>query len=59
MSDVVRVSGPIGLHLGKEVSLEDALRLADRCFDRLCFLRVELAVICPVKAVESRCDRVQ
>ena len=38
MSDVVRVSGPIGFHLGEEVSLEDALRLSDRGFNRFGFL---------------------
>jgi hypothetical protein len=38
MSDIVRMRGPIGFHLGKEIGLKDALRLADRSFNRFCFL---------------------
>ena len=42
MPDIVWVSGPIRFHLGEEVGLEDALRLADRGFDGVSFLRVQL-----------------
>ena len=38
MSDIIRVSFPIGFHLREEVGPEDSLRLADRSFNSLCFL---------------------
>jgi hypothetical protein len=40
MPDVVWVSFPICFHLRKEVSPEDALRFADRTFNRVSFLRI-------------------
>ena len=38
VSDIVRMSGPIGFHLGEEVGLEDALCFADCGFYRVGFL---------------------
>ena len=59
MSDIVRMSGPVGLHLREKVGLEDALRFADCCFYRVSFLRVQLAVAGSVKTIQARCDRVE
>src|ERR1041384_7348662 len=59
MSDIVRMSRPIGFHLGEEVSLEDALCFADRGCYRVGFLRVQLAVVGPVKPIQTRGDRVE
>lgn len=56
VSDVVQVSGPIRLHLREKVSLENTLRLSDRCFDLVCFLRVELTVVGAIKTIETGCD---
>ena len=53
MSDIVGMGGPISFHLGEEVSLEDPLCFADGRFDRVGSLRVQLAVIIPVKHVQG------
>ena len=54
MSDIVRMSGPVGFHLGKEVGFEDALCFADRGFDRVGSLRVQIAIIRAIKRIETR-----
>ena len=59
VSEVIWMSGPIGFHLGEEVGLEDALRFADRGFDRVGLLRVQLAVVGSIKPVETRCNCVE
>ena len=59
VSDVVRVSGPIRLHLREKVGLENPLCLADSGFDRVCFLRVELTVVRPIKTIETGRDCVE
>jgi len=52
MTNIVWVSRPISSHLGKEVSLEDSLRLANGGFDPVRFLSVQLAVVGPIKSIE-------
>ena len=52
VSDVIRVSGPIRLHLRKKVGPENALRLADCRFKCFRFLRGRLAVVVAVKRIE-------
>jgi hypothetical protein len=52
VSDIVRVSGPVRFHFREKVGLEDALCFGNRGFDRVGFLRVQLAVVGPVKSVE-------
>ena len=54
MTDVVWVRLPIGFHLGKRVSLEDPLDLADRRHDRRILFRVNGRVIGPVELVQVR-----
>ena len=59
MSDVVRVSGPVRLHLREKVGFENTLRFGDGGFDRVCFLRVELTVVRPIKTIETGRDCVE
>ena len=54
MPDVVWVCGPIGFHLWEKVRLKNSLRFADRGFNRIWFLRVQLAVAGSIKRVEVR-----
>ena len=53
MADVVWVSRPVGFHLGEKICLEDPLRFADCCFNRIRLLRIQLAIIGPIKPLET------
>ena len=56
MTNVVRMNLPVGLHLGKEVGLIDALDLGDRTIDGSALLRIKSRVVLAVVSVDAGCN---
>src|ERR1700730_8407034 len=59
VTNVVGMSLPVGLHLGKEVDLINALNLRDCTINRSALLRVKSRVVRTVVSVDARCDGLQ
>src|SRR5262250_1187550 len=57
MSNVVRMRLPVGLHLRKEISLENALNFGDSGVDRWSFVRVNVRVVRAIEIIQAGCDR--
>ncbi len=59
MTDVVRVSLPVGPHLGEKVSAKDSLELSGCRFDVIASTGPQVRIVLRVKLFEPRRDRLQ
>ena len=57
MADVIRMSLPVGPHLGEKISSKDSLQLGGRCLDVVASLRVKIWIVLRVKLIEARRNR--